>query len=142
LGRSDVPSYRAGPVGSRAMNIWDSFKGRLRTWDVPPSTGGPQPIWNHYRCQACGCVTITKHREPGVTPFMLKCYVTPGCEGVAYSGFYRGSQDPRQRAHVTWIRMATPEALEAWLAKIPEADREWYRDHHDKGGCLLVEGEF
>lgn len=95
--------------------------------------------FNHYICEKCKAVTITKHEHDGVTPFMLGCRATPGCKGMAQSTMYRGSQDEAQVPHVVWYRAETPEELSAALAPANLRARDWLREHHAKGGCLLRE---
>lgn len=41
---------------------------------------------NHYRCRDCHFQIVTIDREPGVTPFLIKC---DNCGGEAQSSGYR-----------------------------------------------------
>lgn len=96
--------------------------------------------WNHYTCQLCKGVTIAKHVDDGVTPFILGCKATPGCLGHAMSSMYRCSQAEDQRADVEWYRPATlEEAIQAINDTIPEGGKPWALDHWQQGGCLMRE---
>lgn len=60
---------------------------------------------NRYTCQKCGGQIVTVDRDEGVTPFMLMCRATGGCDGHMYSSMYRGvTGEPTYE----W-RKATPE---------------------------------
>ena len=95
--------------------------------------------FNHYTCQTCGMVTITKHEDDGVTPFMLRCRANPHCDGTAYSNVYKGPQDESQQPHVIWFRPKGRRALLAALKLLPRQVRNDVREHFDKGGCLSRE---
>lgn len=95
--------------------------------------------WNHYTCEACGAVTIAKHEDEGVTPFMLRCRATSGCREIATSGMYRGPQDDDQVPHIIWYRPKTAAELEAALAPMSDRARVSTREHYEKGGALLRE---
>ena len=114
----------------------------------------PAKRFNHYACEACGQITIAKHEDQGVTPFMLGCRATPGCSGSAFSKMYQGSQDPAQVPHVIWFRPTDPGAVDAAIeAELVEAKRRGrltgigkrehdvllrgMREHYAKGGCLI-----
>lgn len=94
--------------------------------------------FNHYTCETCNRVSTTKHREDGVTPFMIQCLAgaAHGCKGVAMSAFYRGPQWEDQIVHGLWVR-PTPEQLDAALLLYKVAAREECRRHYDNGGCFL-----
>jgi len=102
---------------------------------LPDDREGAARRFNHYRCQRCGAITITRHDTPGTTPFMIRCLARPGCTGQATSGFYRGSQDPAQVPHVVWIRPEGP-ARHDYLGQYPRRQRPWVRDHLDAGGVV------
>lgn len=70
----------------------------------------------------CGRFTVTVDREPGVTPFMIRC---PFCKATATSNFYRVPQN--WPADHEWYR---PDQFE------PD-DSEWTREHVLKGGLML-----
>lgn len=76
---------------------------------------------NAYVCENCSSYIVTVDREPGVTPFMVKC---GNCGAQATSKFYR--VHPALIATHEWYR---PETLD-------ELNR-WERDHVEKGGLLL-----
>lgn len=101
--------------------------------DYGKAAGRP---FNHYVCEKCRQTTITFHEDDGVTPFMLKCRATPNCQGVAYSSFYRNSQDPAQVPHVIWYRPATPETLDKAIRQYPKRFRADVLQHFNLGGCL------
>lgn len=81
---------------------------------------------NAYYCGACGRHTITINAADGVTPFMIGCRATPGCNGQARSMFYRVPQTtfPHWEWHV-------PEPAE-W----PKLGRETIA-HIFQGGMIL-----
>jgi len=105
--------------------------------------------WNHYVCQECGAVTIAKHEDEGVTPFIIRCHAKDtfgiggirahGCNGQAQSQFFEVSQSDDQKPHVTFFRPS--DAMEAIMEinKLPEWHRAWYLDHYQKGGSLMRE---
>lgn len=76
---------------------------------------------NAYECEKCGSYIVTIDRDPGVTPFMVKC---ENCGGMAKSKFYR-VQDWLEPTH-EWYRPAS-------LAGIAEG----YYDHLERGGLIL-----
>ncbi len=102
--------------------------------------------WNHYTCEKCGGVTIARHDDEGVTPFMIRCRAKDisrigginghGCEGMASSNFFSGSQDDSQIPHVIFYRPSPMEAISA-INKEPKRDRAWLLDHYQKGGSLM-----
>lgn len=44
---------------------------------------------NKYTCKKCRGSIITIDRESGVTPMMLRCRATAGCDGTMQSAMYR-----------------------------------------------------
>jgi hypothetical protein len=48
------------------------------------------PRVNVYTCRKCRKETWTVDVDEGVTPFMLGCRATKGCDGMAESSFYPG----------------------------------------------------
>lgn len=76
---------------------------------------------NAYECETCGSYIVTIDRDPGVTPFMVKC---ENCGGMASSKFYR-VQDYLDPTH-EWYRPAS-------LAGIDKG----YYDHLERGGLIL-----
>lgn len=70
----------------------------------------------------CGRFTVTVDREPGVTPFMIRC---PFCKATATSSFYRVPQN--WPADHEWYR---PDEFG------PE-DSDWTKEHVLKGGLML-----
>lgn len=104
--------------------------------------------WNHYTCPECGGVTIARHDDEGVTPFMIRCRVkdvvsvtgnrAPGCKGMATSAFFACSQDDTQTPHVIFYRPKADEAI-VEINKLPEHVRLAVLDHYTKGGSLMKE---
>lgn len=104
--------------------------------------------WNHYTCEDCGGITIARHDDDGVTPFMLRCrikdvkhssgIIIPGCRGMAQSCFFNCSQDDNQKPHVIFYR---PNAIDAIteINKSPKRNRAWELEHYEKGGALMKE---
>lgn len=98
--------------------------------------------WNHYYCEECGQVTIARHDNEGVTPFMLRCRATIGCEGFTSSCFFECDQSDNQIPHVIFYRPESrKDAKRIIKRETNEANREWLQDHYDKGGALMREGE-
>lgn len=44
---------------------------------------------NKYTCNTCEGEIVTIEREPGVTPMMIDCRATEGCEGLMMSWGYQ-----------------------------------------------------
>ena len=76
---------------------------------------------NAYECESCGSYIVTIDRDPGVTPFMVKC---ENCGAMAKSKFYR-VQEYLSPTH-EWYR---PDSL----AGIGTG----YYDHLERGGLIL-----
>ena len=105
--------------------------------------------WNHYVCPVCGGITIARHDNEGVTPFLLRCRVKdevvsgsriPGCRGMAKSSFFDCSQDDSQKPHVIFYRPDAMAAI-AEIRKTPKSERDWLLEHYEKGGALMRESE-
>ena len=64
---------------------------------------------NRYTCRACDAFIVTIDREDGVTPFLIGCRATPGCNGLAQSSCYRGVPTWAEPSH-EW-RKPTPTEL-------------------------------
>jgi len=103
--------------------------------------------WNHYKCLKCGGVTVARHDDEGVTPFIIRCRAKDenhpnarvrGCTGHAESSFFSGSQDDNQKPHVIFYRPSHEQAM-ADIAKEPIRDQKWLIDHYLKGGSLMKE---
>jgi hypothetical protein len=106
--------------------------------------------WNHYVC-ACGGTTVARHDNEGVTPFIIRCRAKDtfglggarahGCEGMAESIMFSGSQADDQVPHVIFFRPA--ESMEAikFINTQPERERAWLLDHYANGGSLMKENE-
>ncbi len=93
---------------------------------VNDNYGGFQYRKNVYRCEKCGGETVTVDRDAGVTPFMINCRATPGCDGESQSSFYRVPQDLTPKWE--WYR---PGALERLRLTV------YVNDHVKQGGLLL-----
>lgn len=103
--------------------------------------------WNHYTCDTCGKVTVARHDDEGVTPFMIGCHasdeVTPTtrtrtCRGGAQSCFFDCDQSDSQTPHVIFYRPAKPdEAVKDIAKEKDESTRCWLFDHYMKGGALM-----
>src|SRR5215475_4733819 len=48
---------------------------------------------NCYICQKCGGSIVTIDREGGVTPSILSCLASKGCDGIMQSSFYMADQN-------------------------------------------------
>lgn len=96
--------------------------------------------WNHYTCEQCGRVTISRDDDEGVTPFMVRCRASRGCEGAAISGMYRGSQDEMQVPHIIWWKPKTDVELEDAIRDYTYSVRAQMREHVRKGGLLPKDG--
>lgn len=86
---------------------------------------------NVYVCPACHGAMVTKDVDEGVTPFMLRCRVTPGCKEFARSCFYNPGNFPAGLD-------LTPRW--EWYKPSPEETRAMdapMREHIDKGGLAL-----
>jgi hypothetical protein len=83
---------------------------------------------NVYVCETCGGEIVTRDVDEGVTPFMLACRATPGCNGRMTSRFY--NVDPRYADHVTheWFRPSKA------VMQAAGADA---REHYKGGGLDL-----
>lgn len=79
-----------------AIKRWWQEEGRF-IYDADQDDEAPQesdkPRINQYTCQECGGVITTIDRAVGVTPFMLLCRATSGCQGSMHSSMYRVDQD-------------------------------------------------
>lgn len=77
---------------------------------------------NQYTCQTCGGEIVTIDRHEGVTPAMLACRATPGCEGSMWSHRYQVD------------KTLTP----GWEWYMPEKlPKGVMREHVQMGGLLL-----
>lgn len=101
--------------------------------------------WNHYTCDTCGKITIARHDDEGVTPFMIPCYAGaeitekgrfPACQGTAKSCFFAGDQSDEQTPHIIFYRPPILDAIKA-INKEPKRERAWWKEHYSKGGSLM-----
>lgn len=82
------------------------------------------PRINQYRCKECGGTITTIDRDPGVTPFMLACRATGGCNGTMLSSTYRVA--PGLTPDHEWYK---PDSLKGLSPGM--------RDHVERGGLLI-----
>jgi hypothetical protein len=84
-----------------------------------------KPI-NTYTCPKCSGFIVTLDREEGVTPMMLRCRASKGCDGMMESAFYMADQtltpsyEWRKPTKGEYLRMRTP-----------------MREHIDRGGLEI-----
>lgn len=81
---------------------------------------------NVYTCRACKEHIVTIDVDDGVTPFMLSCRATVGCDGLMQSSFYSPACQFFHASH-EWYKPADP----------PEDP--WERDHWERGGLFIRE---
>lgn len=96
--------------------------------------------WNHYHCPVCKKITIARHDQEGVTPFMIRCRATDSCIGFATSCFFSCSQNNNQTPHVVFFRPSLEKALD-FINQQPKEERAWLLDHYQKGGSLMKESK-
>jgi len=104
--------------------------------------------WNHYVCKVCGGITVARHDDEGVTPFVIACrakdertartVIRNRCQGFAKSVFFMCSQADDQQPHVIFYRPAPHEAVKA-INKMPRRVRTDMLEHYERGGSLLRE---
>jgi hypothetical protein len=104
--------------------------------------------WNHYHCPMCGGVTIARHDDEGVTPFLLRGRAkdrvfasgvrVQGCHGMAQSSFFTESQADDQVPHVIFYRPAAIEAIAA-INLEQKQHRAAMLEHYQNGGSLMRE---
>jgi len=83
---------------------------------------------NVYTCQECGGKIVTEDVDEGVTPFMLKCRATEGCDGNMWSAFYRCDQ-------------TLPAGFEWFMPKSLKGYNRGMKEHISKGGLDLRKKE-
>lgn len=70
----------------------------------PSGQGLPGPgSVNPYRCTICDGLTVTVHRDTGITPMTIACPAL-GCDGRAFSGMYRVPKDQLPVPTHEWYR--------------------------------------
>jgi hypothetical protein len=79
---------------------------------------------NTYYCQTCKGSIVTIDRDEGVTPFMLSCLATEGCDGVMRSAMY--AFQPGAKPMWEWYKPASTKGFD-----------QWTREHVEKGGLVL-----
>ena len=82
---------------------------------------------NIYVCQKCSEHIVTVDRDNGVTPFMIRCEATSGCDGFMKSSMYRVFDQEMKASHEWYL----PTAAE--IAGLSD----WEREHVRNGGLLL-----
>lgn len=102
--------------------------------------------WNHYTCDTCGKVTVARHDDEGVTPFIVGCHASDKvseharartCKGFAQSCFFECDQSEGQVPHVIFYRPKKPDDAIAAINREPKTGREWLLEHYLKGGALM-----
>lgn len=78
---------------------------------------------NRYTCEKCGEHVITENTFDLVTPFMVGCRVTPGCDGMMTSGFYPNELNGWSTSIATTHR---------WVAFTDEQIEKFRRDGDDE----------
>lgn len=84
---------------------------------------------NIYVCEKCSGFIVTRDKDEGTTPFMMKCRATEGCRGMMMSSMYRVF-DGRMKASHEWFKPDSAGGLNAATA-----------EHVKMGGLLLREIE-
>jgi hypothetical protein len=86
--------------------------------------------YNAYICQKCDKGFLTLDVDPGVTPFMIQCLATEGCNGMAHSQMYPEGDPPADLGEpiIYWVKPTDTE-----FAKLPPLLVE----HVEKGGLLM-----
>lgn len=119
---------------------------RIRTSDAHAATHADGKTVNAWRCECCGFYTVGRHRDAGVTPFMLTCRAAfdpstgKPCRGEARSLFYRISDAPAHPvAHVEFYRPHDTGELRTALASVKAEHRPWLVEHLVAGGCATRE---
>jgi hypothetical protein len=79
---------------------------------------------NIYICEGCRCSITTIDKDDGVTPYLVKCRVTPGCSKLMRSQFYR--VDQVLEPNYEWYKPDDSEKIE-----------RGYEEHVAMGGLLL-----
>lgn len=82
---------------------------------------------NIYTCEKCAAHIVTVDVDDGVTPFMIRCEVTQGCNGRMRSSLYRVFDQSMKASH-EWYR-PSPASGEALSGPV--------LDHVMNGGLLL-----
>lgn len=82
---------------------------------------------NVYTCEKCEGRTVTIDRDEGVTPFILRCRVTPRCDGKATSCCYRPPPGTPPPTH-EWYRPTEKEA---------KRSGEGMYEHFKAGGLFI-----
>ncbi len=80
---------------------------------------------NIYTCEKCLDHIVTVDIDDGVTPFMIDCRCTEGCDGMMTSSMYRVFEQ-KMKAGWEWYRPVDTEGMGAWT-----------KDHVEKGGLIL-----
>ncbi len=104
--------------------------------------------WNHYTCEKCGKVTVARHDDEGVTPFIINCHASDEvtasntriqtCRGAAQSCMFDCDQSDDQKPHVIFYRPEKAEDAVAEIAKEKnDATKVWLFEHYMKGGALM-----
>lgn len=82
---------------------------------------------NVWTCEECGKKHVCCDVDDGVTPFMIACR-NPGCDGTAYSAFYRVPDAYALLVEYEWFMPSAEERA---------GETGWLKDYHDGGGLDL-----
>lgn len=102
--------------------------------------------WNHYTCDTCGKVTVARHDDEGVTPFIIGCHIsdevtpqtrTRTCKGMAQSCFFSCDQSDTQTPHVIFFRPKNAADAIKEINSEPFLARKWLLEHYLQGGSLM-----
>jgi len=101
-------------------------KARTSRREPRPEPAYPVGRLNIYVCETCRGHIVTRDRDAGVTPFMVGCRATPGCDGMMKSSMYRVFDQSMAESHEWYRPDSGPEGLSPGL-----------RAHVEQGGLLL-----
>ena len=85
----------------------------------PPGFKGKKNI---YTCRKCCGHIVTVDVDDGVTPFMLKCRATEGCDGTMHSSLYRVF-DQKMAAAFEWYRPSSLDGVRRCRARSRQTRR-------------------
>lgn len=100
-------------------------------------SGMPAGAINWYVCPVCDGLTVTVHRDEGITPSRIDCRAdgkVGGCEGQAASAWYPNTPLPERRRYAVWAWFR-PDIRELMASETPP-DQATIR-YLEGGGLLL-----
>lgn len=107
--------------------------------DTRPGADKVDPKWpasgryNAYRCGSCERWTVVVHRDPGITPMLIRCKATIGCNGGAMSVGYPEGRTPKKFIDACKHEWYRPESDD------PILNNEEMRTYIENGGVALRE---